>query len=199
MSPSGQARLVLASRSPRRVQILEMLGFAFEARSPHFEEIVPQGMAAAEAPEYLARGKALSLPSPGEEVLVLGSDTVVILDGRMMGKPSGPGEALEMLTALNGRTHTVITGVALARNGRILESGAASTSVTFARTGPEELGAYARSGEPLDKAGSYAIQGRGAALVEKVDGCFYNVMGLPVQLTLRLLAPHFKATRAEAK
>jgi septum formation protein len=199
MNSSGQAGLVLASRSPRRVQILGMLGFAFEARSPDFEEIVPEGMAAAEAPEYLARGKALSLPPPGGDVFVLGSDTVVILDGRLMGKPSGPEEALEMLTALNGRTHTVITGVALARNGRILESGAASTAVTFARTDAADLRAYAGSGEPLDKAGAYAIQGRGAALVEKVDGCFYNVMGLPVQLTLRLLAPHFKATKAEAK
>lgn len=199
MTTSGQAGLVLASRSPRRVQILGMLGFAFEACSPDFEEIVPEGMAAAEAPEYLARGKALSLPPQGGDVLVLGSDTVVILDGRLMGKPSGPDEALEMLTALNGRTHTVITGVALARNGRILESGAASTSVTFARTGAADLRAYAASGEPLDKAGAYAIQGRGAALVEKVDGCFYNVMGLPVQLTLRMLAPHFRATKAETK
>lgn len=187
MNSAGQARLVLASRSPRRVQILGMLGFAFEARSPEFEEVVPEGMAAAEAPEYLARGKALSLPSPGEEALVLGSDTVVILDGRMMGKPSGPGEALEMLTALNGRTHTVISGVALARNGRILGSGAASTSVTFARIGDAELRTYAGSGEPLDKAGAYAIQGRAGAFVTRISGSYSGIMGLPLAETVELL------------
>jgi septum formation protein len=110
-----------------------------------------------------------------------------------MGKPEGPESALEMLSALNGRTHRVVTGVALARDGRILESGAVTTSVTFAKSRPEALKAYAYSEEPLDKAGAYAIQGRGAALVDKVDGCFYNVMGLPVQLTLRLLDPHIKS------
>lgn len=186
--------LVLASQSPRREQILRMLGYRFEARRPDFEEVIPAGMAPEEAPEYLARGKAVSLPGLGAGSLVLGSDTVVLLEGRLLGKPEGPEEALEMLSALNGRTHRVVTGVALAREGRILESGSATTAVTFALTRPEDLRAYAFSGEPLDKAGAYAIQGKGAALVEKVDGCFYNVMGLPVQLTLRLLDPHIKAS-----
>jgi septum formation protein len=186
--------LVLASQSPRREQILRMLGYSFETRRPDFEEIIPQGMEPDHAPEYLARGKAASLPELGAEALVLGSDTVVILDGRVMGKPEGPEEALEMLSALNGRTHRVVTGVALAREGRILDSGASVTAVTFAKSRPEDLLAYARSGEPLDKAGAYAIQGRGAALVDRVEGCFYNVMGLPVQLTLRLLGPHLKAS-----
>lgn len=186
--------LVLASQSPRREQILRMLGFAFETKSPDFEEIIPDGMAPDHAPEYLARGKAASLPGLGAECLVLGSDTVVILGDRVMNKPEGPEGAFEMLSALNGQTHRVVTGVAIAREGRILASGATVTAVTFARTAPETLRAYAESGEPLDKAGAYAIQGRGAALVEKVDGCFYNVMGLPVQLTLRLLGPHLKAS-----
>jgi septum formation protein len=88
----------------------------------------------------------------------------------------------------------VVTGVALAREGRILDAGASLTEVTFAKSRPEALRAYAHSGEPLDKAGAYAIQGRGAFLVEKVSGCFYNVMGLPVHLTLRLLDPFFKAS-----
>ena len=187
-------KLVLASRSPRRHQILKMLGLDFAVQDPDFEEVIPPGMAPEKAPEHLARGKAASLPALGEDVLVLGSDTVVILGDRVMEKPDGPEGALEMLTALNGRTHRVVTGVALARAGRILEAGASMTEVTFAKCRPEALRAYARSGEPLDKAGAYAIQGRGAFLVEKVSGCFYNVMGLPVQLTLRLLDPHFKAS-----
>lgn len=191
--PSSQS-LVLASRSPRREQILRMLGFDFALASPDFEEVIPPGMAPERAPEYLARGKAASLSALGSGPLVLGSDTLVILDGRALGKPEGPDAALEMLSALNGRTHAVVTGVAVAREGRVLEAGAAETAVTFARHRPEALRAYAYSGEPLDKAGAYAIQGRGAFLVEKVDGCFYNVMGLPVQLTLRLLAPHLKAS-----
>lgn len=187
-------KLVLASRSPRRHQILKMLGFDFAVKDPDFEEVIPTGMAPENAPEHLARGKAASLPSLGEDALVLGSDTLVILGDRVMEKPVGPEGALEMLTALNGRTHRVVTGVALARAGRILDSGASLTEVTFAKSRPEALLAYSRSGEPLDKAGAYAIQGRGAFLVEKVSGCFYNVMGLPVQLTLRLLDPHFKAS-----
>jgi septum formation protein len=187
-------QLVLASRSPRRHQILKMLGFDFAVKDPDFEEVIPHGMAPEEAPGHLARGKAASLPSLGEDTLVLGSDTVVILGDRLMGKPDGPEGALEMLTALNGRTHRVATGVALARAGRILDADVSITEVTFAKSRPEALRAYARSGEPLDKAGAYAIQGRGAFLVEKVSGCFYNVMGLPVQSTLRLLDPHFKAS-----
>ena len=193
MTSAAKLSLVLASRSPRREQILRMLGFSFASKMPDFEEIIPDGMESERAPEYLAKGKAASLANLGDESLVLGSDTMVLLDGRVMGKPEGPESALEMLSALNGRTHRVVTGVALARNGRILESGAVTTSVTFAKSRSEVLRDYAFSEEPLDKAGAYAIQGRGAALVDKVDGCFYNVMGLPVQLTLRLLDPHFKA------
>lgn len=181
--------LVLASRSPRREQILRMLGFAFSVQVPEYEEINPPGMDPKQVPEHLARGKAAALSGlPG--ALVLGSDTVVLLGDRILGKPDGAEGALEMLTALNGRTHEVVTGVALARDGRILESGSSLTRVTFARLSIPELRAYAASAEPLDKAGAYAIQGHGARLVEKVDGCFYNVMGLPVQLTLRMLALH---------
>jgi septum formation protein len=144
----------------------------------------------AKVPEHLARGKAAALSGLAAGTLVLGSDTVVLLGDRILGKPDGADGALEMLNALNGRTHVVVTGVALARDGRILESGASLSRVTFANRSDAELRAYAASPEPLDKAGAYAIQGHGARLVEKVDGCFYNVMGLPVQLTLRLLAPY---------
>ena len=182
-------RLVLASRSPRRGQILRMLGIDFTSRGPDFDETIPPGLDPREAPEFLARGKAAA-PGPGAGDLVLGSDTLVFLEGDVLGKPEGPDSALAMLTRLNGKSHQVITGVALARGGRILESGSAVTDVTFARVPDEALRAYAYSGEPLDKAGAYAIQGLGARLVEKVDGCFYNVMGLPIQLTLRMLDPY---------
>jgi septum formation protein len=184
-------KLVLASRSPRREQILRMLGFTFTCQTPDYEEIIPPGMEPERAPEYLARGKAVSLGDPGEDALILGSDTVVILGGKVLGKPGSEAEAVEMLSFLNGKTHRVVTGVALARRGKILESGATTSEVTFALSSAETLREYAHCGEPMDKAGAYAIQGRGARLVEKVNGCFYNVMGLPVQLTLRMLNPYF--------
>lgn len=183
-------RLVLASRSPRREEILRMLGVEFISQAPDYEEINPPGMDPALIPEHLARGKAASMAGLGPDTLVLGSDTVVILGDRVMGKPEGAEGALEMLNALNGRTHKVVTGVALARDGRVIDSGATLTEVTFAESSARTLRAYAASGEPLDKAGAYAIQGHGARLVEKVNGCFYNVMGLPIQLTLRMLGPY---------
>ncbi len=190
-SKPPKAKLVLASRSPRRVEILRMLGMDFSIQTPDYEEINPPGMDPRRVPEHLARGKAACMADLGPDTLVLGSDTVVILGERIMGKPEGAEGALEMLTALNGRTHQVVSGVALAREGRVLESGASVTEVTFARVPEKTLRAYAESREPLDKAGAYAIQGHGARLVEKVDGCFYNVMGLPIQLTLRMLGPYF--------
>ena len=186
-----KSKLVLASRSPRREQILRMLGVEFTAMAPDYEEINPPGMDPKRVPEHLARGKAASMAGLGPETLVLGSDTVVLIGGRILGKPRDREDALEMLTALSGRTHQVVTGVALAREGRVIDSGAVLTDVTFAEQSREALRAYAASEEPMDKAGAYAIQGHGARLVEKVNGCFYNVMGLPIQLTLRMLGPHF--------
>ncbi len=182
--------LILASQSPRRDQILRMLGFNFKVQSPNFEEIIPADMDPFLAPEYLAKGKALSLGSSAE-TLVLGADTLVFLDHRPLGKPDNAEHAFQMLSELNGKTHQVITGVALAKNGTILASGSVKTEVTFANVSEKVLRKYANSSEPLDKAGSYAIQGKGVRLVESVQGCFYNVMGLPIQLTLKLLDPFF--------
>lgn len=182
--------LILASRSPRREQILSMLGFAFAVRMPDYEEINPPGMDPKRVPEYLARGKAEALRGLPRGTLVLAADTVVLLGDRILGKPRDAAEALEMLGALNGRAHEVVTGVAMAVDGKVAASGWELTRVTFARSPAAALEAYAASEEPRDKAGAYAIQGHGARLVEKVDGCFYNVMGLPIQLTLRMLGPH---------
>src|SRR5690606_25354045 len=120
----------------------------------------------------------------------LGADTLVEIDGEVLGKPRDEAEAVAMLKRLNGRMHCVFTGVALARGGALLGSATGRSEVLFALRSEAELVEYVRGGEPMDKAGSYAIQGRGAFLVEKIVGCFVNVMGLPVQRTLELLAPH---------
>lgn len=188
--PRSTSKLVLASRSPRREQILRMLGVEFIAKFPDYEEIIPVGADPKQLPEHLARGKAASISDLGAATLVLGSDTVVLLGDRILNKPDHAEQAYEMLMALNGRTHQVVTGVALAREGRVIDSGSELTEVTFAQVPEAELRAYANSQEPLDKAGAYAIQGYGARLVESVRGCFYNVMGLPIQLTLRMLKTH---------
>jgi septum formation protein len=185
--------LILASQSPRREQILRMLGFDFEILPAHADETPPPGLEAAEVPEALARVKALEVSRQRPGALVLGSDTLVEIEGRVLGKPGDDAEAVSMLQWLNGRAHRVFTGVALARGGALLGSATERTEVTFALRTAAEIEAYVRGGEPMDKAGSYAIQGRGAFLVEKIDGCFFNVMGLPVQKTLGLLAPHEQA------
>ena len=186
------APLVLASQSPRRRQILEMLGFPFAVQAGDVDETPPPGAPAHEIPRLLAERKALALGAGHPDALVLASDTLVEIDGEVLGKPADPDEALRMLLRLNGRPHRVYTGVALARHGMLTGSVTGRTEVVFATWSEADLAAYARSGEPLDKAGSYAIQGRGAFLVEKINGCFYNVMGLPVQETLTLLRPFRK-------
>jgi septum formation protein len=188
--------LVLASQSPRRRQILEMLGFTFTVQAGDVDETPPPGAAAADIPRLLAERKALALGAAHPGSLVLASDTLVEIDGEVLGKPADPEEALRMLSRLNGRPHRVYTGVALTIGGALAGSATGRTDVVFARWPEADLAAYARSGEPLDKAGSYAIQGRGAFLVEKIDGCFYNVMGLPIQETLALLGPFRHGARA---
>ncbi len=162
-----------------------MLGIDFTSVDPRFEESLqgdPETL-----PETLARGKALSASAIESDSPVLGADTLVVLGNRMLGKPGSAEEAVETLLTLSGRMHTVITGVALAYKGEIFSAGSERTEVSFAPFDRRAAEAYVKTGEPMDKAGAYGIQGKGAALVEKVNGCFYNVMGLPIQLTLRLL------------
>ena len=182
--------LVLASQSPRLEQILRMLGFEFSIVPSNVDETVPSGMAPEKVAEELAVIKALHVSGTGGNDLVLGADTLVLLDGRILGKPSGPEEAMEMLRFLRGRTHQVYTGVALALAGKLAASCVECSEVTFASWSDADLEDYVGGGEPMDKAGAYAIQGRGAFLVEGIRGCFFNVMGLPIQATLRLLKPY---------
>jgi septum formation protein len=173
--------VILASRSPQRKAILEQLGIEFEVVVPDVEELEegdPREMVVENA---LRKARAV----PGD--LVLGVDTTVVVDGRSYGKPADEGEARETLSLLSGRTHEVWSGIAL--NER---TAAACTEVTFWRLDARILDWYLSSGEWRGRAGGYAIQGRGAALVERIDGDFWNVVGLPVP-TLLELAPDLLA------
>lgn len=177
--------LVLASGSPRRRDILAALGLAFDVRPPDVDESLHPGEGAAAAARRLAELKATAVEAePGD--LVLAADTIVVLDGDLLGKPAGPGDAAAMLERLAGRSHEVITGLAL-RLGAETRSAAALTTVTFRSLDRAEIAAYVATREPLDKAGAYGIQGFGSALVERIEGDFFNVMGLPVPALLSLL------------
>ena len=175
-------RLILASASPRRRLLLEMLGIDVEVRPSHIPEVRQPGETPVGYAERLAREKALSVPGP----LVLGADTTVVLDDHLFEKPADEADALRMLRQLQGRTHEVITSVALQAGGAVRQA-TDITAVTFRPCDDDFLRAYIATGEPMDKAGAYGIQGYGAALVERIDGDFFGVMGLPVRLVLRLL------------
>jgi septum formation protein len=175
--------LVLASRSPRRRQLLEMLGIPVVVLASEVQEIPLPGEAPVAYSRRLARDKARAVP--GE--YVLGADTIVVIDGTMLEKPTDPDDAFAMLRRLQGRRHQVITSICLVASGE--EAGATDiTDVVFRPASDDELRAYVATGEPMDKAGSYGIQGYGAALVERIEGDFFSVMGLPVRLVLDLLA-----------
>ena len=178
--------LVLASGSPRRKQLLEMLGLPFRVVAPGVDET----RESSELPEAyvvrLAREKARVVAARESGELVLAADTTVVLRGEIFEKPSTPAEAEAMLGRLQGRTHRVMTAVAVALDGR-LEHALDVTEVTFRRLSGDAIAAYVATGEPMDKAGAYAIQGKGAALVEGIRGDFFGVMGLPLRLALELL------------
>lgn len=178
---------MLASTSPRRRELLQRLGTRFEVLAP--DEAAEEGLRAgrtiretARAVTAAAEAKAASvLPRAAPGSLVIGADTVVLLGGRLLGKPRDEAEAERMLRGLSGRTHTVVTAVAVleaAGSGRA--AGWEETRVRFRRLAEDEIAEYVASREPLDKAGAYGIQGRGALLVDRLDGCYYNVVGLPL-------------------
>ena len=158
----------------------------FTVRVPHVEEWFPDGLTPQEIVCYISREKSQAVPSEADEIVIT-ADTMVFLDDKKLGKPAGETEALAMLTALQGRHHTVCTGVTV-RQGEKLLTRAQSTDVYFRPASETELRAYIAGGEPMDKAGAYGVQGQGALLVERIDGDFFNVMGLPVLLLSRMLA-----------
>ena len=174
------ARIVLASGSPRRQELLRRMGISdFTIRVPQVEEYFPAGLTPQETVCYISREKSQAVDAAEDEIVIT-ADTMVFLDDRKLGKPADEREALEMLTALQGRRHTVCTGVTV-RQGQRLLTRAQSTHVYFRPATERELRAYIAGGEPMDKAGAYGVQSRCALFVERIDGDFYNVMGLPVE------------------
>ena len=182
------AQIVLASGSPRRRELLERIGVAdFVVRTPEVEESFPEGLTPEKVVAYISREKAdAAAKLCGPEEIVITADTMVFLDQARLGKPRDEAHALEMLTALQGRKHTVCTGVSVCRGAkRLTES--ESTGVFFRPATEAQLRRYIATGEPMDKAGAYGVQGRGALLVERLEGDFFNVMGLPVLRLARML------------
>ena len=171
--------LILASRSPRRQELLRLLGLPFECRPTYCDEHCTLLHPADHALE-IARRKALAAEAVcGPEDIILSSDTVVFCDGAILGKPRDEAEACRMLRTLSGRTHTVCTAVAVRKNGRTYDL-CSQTNVTFRDLSEQQILDYVATGEPMDKAGAYGIQGKGALLVEGIQGDYYTVVGLPV-------------------
>ncbi len=181
------SRLVLASGSPRRHQLLEMLGIPHDVDPADLSEDALPGEPVEAVAVRLARAKARQVAARRPGRWVLAADTLVALDDRVLGKPASADEAADMLTALAGREHRVVTAVALVRGAETHERHDV-TRVRFRPLSPREIRSYVATGEPLDKAGAYGVQGYGAALVERIEGDFFGVMGLPLRLVLDLLA-----------
>ena len=178
--------LVLASSSPRRRQLLEMLGIPHRVDPSDVPEVPEPGEPAERFAVRLAREKALQVAARHPGTPVLGADTVVVLGPRLLGKPGSAADAMRMLHELSGREHRVVTAVALALD-REVRDGCDVTRVWFRPLTAEMIEAYVATGEPLDKAGAYGVQGYGAVLVERIEGDFFGVMGLPVRLVIELL------------
>jgi septum formation protein len=172
--------LVLASQSPRRSEILRQAGIPFTVRVAAVDETPLVGEKPKDYVVRLAELKALAVPA-GPDEIVLGADTTVVVDGEMLGKPADAADARRMLARLSGRQHQVITGVCLKRGAEMVRD-CAVTTVWFAPMSAREIEEYVSSGEPMDKAGAYAIQGLASKFVQRIDGCYFNVVGLPVAL-----------------
>lgn len=179
--------IVLASASPRRAELLEQIGLSFLVRPADIDETPAAGEPAERYVERLAREKALAGSAFGPGSLVIGSDTSVVLNGRILGKPATANDAVSMLKELSGQTHQVMTAVAIACKGSC-ESRLTVTDVRFRELSVREIDAYVATGEPMDKAGSYGIQGRGGIFVEELRGSYSAVVGLPLRETAELLA-----------
>lgn len=169
--------LILASQSPRRRELLRYITDEFEIKVSDVDETLPEGISPAEAVLYLSRIKAQPFASPDDTVI--GADTVVAIDGEILGKPANKDDAALMLRKLSGKTHSVFTGVTVIKDEKT-KSFFVETKVKFFELSDSEIEKYVKTGEPLDKAGAYGIQGYGCLLVEKIDGDYFNVVGLPV-------------------
>ncbi len=176
-------RVVLASQSPRRRNLLDLVRIVHDVRPADIDEHYLPGESPRAHAERLAREKARAISDP--EAVVIASDTIVVVDGDVLGKPMDEADAARMLRRLSGRTHIVITAVAVSWRGRI-ESGAEEVDVTFRQLDEAAIAGYIATWEPMDKAGAYGIQGYGATIVQRVDGDYFAVMGLPLQRLIRI-------------
>ncbi|NLN98409.1 MAG: septum formation inhibitor Maf [Eubacteriaceae bacterium] len=180
---------ILASASPRRQALIELLGLPFRCVPSNADETLPSHLQPEDIVQTLAYRKAMdSIPETDQPTVVVGADTIVVYDDRVLGKPVDETDAVEMLTTLQGKTHRVYTGVCIADNKGKHRCFYDMTEVTFYPLSREEIEAYVESGEPMDKAGAYGIQEKGALLVEKINGDYFNVVGLPIALLARQLA-----------
>lgn len=201
---SAQWRLVLASSSPRRRELIKFLRVPFEITSSELEEVIDQKLPPDQLVTSLARQKAadvmerirrgtipgISAAGGAHRTIVLGADTIVVLDGKYLGKPSDRADAVSMLEALSGRCHEVYTGVVLLIHESNRDAELVGTEISrvfFRPLSDAEIQAYVATEEPMDKAGSYALQGTGSAFVERVDGCVTNIIGLPIPKVVSLL------------
>lgn len=187
MADPSAPLLCLASASPRRRELLAQIGVAHTTAAANIDESVLAGEAAAAYVLRMARSKALAVRGQAAGLPVLGADTIVLLDGQICGKPASAAEGLAMLERLSGRTHTVLTAVALVSGAAAPTTRLSSSEVTFRRLDRAECLAYWESGEPRDKAGGYAVQGRAAVFIERLNGSYSGVMGLPLFETAELL------------
>jgi septum formation protein len=180
--------VILASASPRRRQLLEQVGLSFTTVSADVDERIRPGEQAREYAVRVALDKARTAAAQFRAGIIIAADTIVVLEEHILGKPADAGDAGRMLALLSGGMHQVITGLAVmdAGTGRTITE-AATTAVWFRDLTPQEISAYVGTGEPLDKAGAYGIQEKGALLVRKIEGCYFNVVGLPLSTLARIL------------
>lgn len=186
MKSISDVRVVLASQSPRRRQLLELVGITHEVRPADVDESLVAGELPEQYAERLAREKAEVVSATEPDALVIGADTTVVLDDVVLGKPLDVGDAERMLAMLSGRSHTVITAVAASCDGRTV-SAVEIVDVTFRALDDDEIRSYVATGEPMDKAGAYGIQGHGATIVRRIDGDYFAVMGLSLVRLVALL------------
>ncbi|MGE6629067.1 Maf family protein [Bacillus sp. NPDC077027] len=178
--------LILASQSPRRKELLDLAGLSYDIKVSHIKEELNRNFSPAQNVQWLAEQKASDIRRFNPHAVVIGADTIVAINGQCLGKPKDEQEAKRMLHLLSGQTHQVLTGVSIQAENKT-ETFYEQTNVTFWELETEDINRYVASGEPLDKAGSYGIQGKGALLVKKIDGDYFSVVGLPLARTVRVL------------
>lgn len=190
------SKIILASASPRRRELLSLAEIKFDLCIKNVDETIPEGMSPEQAAEHTAMKKAMAVAAVNEEAIVLGADTIVVLDGEILAKPKDKEDAYAMLRKLSGREHQVITGVCLALGKQKNVFHCVST-VKFYELSETEIRHYVLTGEPMDKAGAYGIQGKGCTLVEHIEGDYFNIVGLPVSRVVREIKKMEKSLKTE--